>query len=146
MRRLGIILAVVGLSLVSSRLVFAEAPRQAALPLVLTKGLDAYVLEGPEAAVREWIKGGPIESDPNAQKSAETFKEVESFYGKFKNAELIRVKKVTHSSRLYYLQMNYEKGPLFARFLCYRVGQAWIVSGRFVVDTDPSRVLPPALL
>ena len=112
------------------------------VPDVIIKGLDAYPLEGPEAAVKTWIRGGPIEADSQALANAGSFKEVEAYYGRYLGYQFISAKHLTVSTKFVYLQMNYEKGPLFVRFLCYWTGSSWVVTGRFVFNTDPQQVLP----
>jgi hypothetical protein len=44
-----------------------------------------------------------------------------------------------------YLTINYEKGPLFARFLAYRIRNDWVLPD-FTFDTKPEAVFPPELL
>lgn len=109
------------------------------IPSVIISGLDAYKLQGAEAAIRRWIKGGPIEGDAKALASVDALKEIETVYGKYVGYQLIRTEYLTASSKLTYLQMNYEKGPLFVRFLCYWTGSRWVVTGRFLFDTEPQK-------
>lgn len=116
-------------------------PEDEGLPAIIISGLDAYTLEGAEAAVKAWIKGGPNESDPNILTIVDTFKEVESRYGLYTGHEVISIKILTPSSKLVYLQMNYEKGPFFCRFLSYRHAGTWVVSGRLAFDTDPQKIM-----
>jgi hypothetical protein len=44
-----------------------------------------------------------------------------------------------------YLTINYEKGPLFGRFLAYRIRNDWILPD-FTFDTKPEAIFPPELL
>ncbi len=120
----------------------APAPAEdEGLPFIILSGLDAYALEGAEAAIKTWIRGGPNESDSTLPILTETFKEVEDRYGRYTGYEIISIKTLTPSSKLVYLQMNYEKGPFFSRFLCYRHAGSWVVSGRLAFDTDPQKIL-----
>lgn len=111
------------------------------LPEVILTGLQAYSMKGPEAALNAWTKGGPLENDPKVLGSVRVFQEVEKYYGRYNGYNLIRQKKLAPNSKLIYLQMNYEKGPLFIRFLCYFSGDQWVVSGRLVLNTEPDEVL-----
>ena len=115
------------------------------IPDILLSGLSAYQSDGPEAAIRNWVKGGPIDGETAVLKSSPLFNRVEQFYGPYLGYELIHVEDITPSSRLVYLQMNYEKGPLFTRFLCYEARSSWIVAGQLIFDTDPQKVLPELL-
>ena len=111
------------------------------LPAIIISGLDAYTLEGAEAAIKAWIKGGPSESDSTLPILTETFSQVEKSYGRYLGYEVMSIKTLASNSKLVYLQMNFEKGPFFCRFLCYRHADAWIVSGRLAFDTDPQKVM-----
>lgn len=115
----------------------AESPL---LP-VLQAGFDDYALQGAEGALKTWAKNGPLEGDPKILESAHIFHEVEKYYGRYTGFHVIQKKELTPVSRLIYTQINYEKGPFFARFLCYFTGTQWVVAGRLVLDTEPDRVL-----
>lgn len=119
----------------------AAAVPEEGLPNIIISGLDAYALEGAEAAIKAWIKGGPNESDPNILSVVDMFKEVETRYGLYIGYEVISIKDLTASSKLVSLQLNYEKGPFFCRFLCYKQGDAWLTTGRLAFDTDPQKIL-----
>ena len=118
------------------------AAEEKTLPPVLLSGLDAYALGGPENAVKAWMKDGPLENDPKVLASAHAFQEVEKYYGAYKGYEVVREKSLTSVSKLVFIQMNYEKGPFFVRFLCYLSGSRWVVAGRLILNTDPSEILP----
>ena len=111
------------------------------LPPVISAGMDVYAIEGAESAVKTWVKGGPLEGDPKVLNSVQAFGEVEKFYGCYQGYHLVSQRNLTPTSKLIYLQMDYEKGPLFVRFLCYLAGDKWVVSGRMLLNTDPDAVL-----
>ncbi len=111
------------------------------LPPVIAAGMDVYAIEGAESAVKTWVKGGPLEGDPKVLNSVQAFDEVEKFYGRYEGYHLVSQRNLTPTSKLIYLQMDYEKGPLYVRFLCYLAGEKWVVSGRMVLNTDPDAVL-----
>ena len=114
---------------------------QKPLPQVIQAGFDDYVLKGAEGALTTWTKNGPLEGDAKIAESAGVFHEVEKYYGRYLSFHLIQQKELTPVSRLVYIQMNYEKGPFFARFLCYLAGTEWVVAGRLLLNTDPDQVL-----
>ena len=111
------------------------------LPPVIAAGMDMYAIEGAESAVKTWVKGGPLEGDAKVLSSVQAFNEVEKFYGKYEGSHLVSQRNLTPSSKLIYIQMNYEKGPLFVRFLCFLSGGKWVVAGRMVLNTEPDEVL-----
>ncbi len=110
-------------------------------PKIILDGLEAYTVTGAESAITTWVAGGPMEGDPSTLSGADTFKNVEAHYGHYQGYQLIESKVVSSTAKLIYLQMNYEKGPLFTRFLCYWTGNSWIVTGRLTFNIDPTEVL-----
>ena len=111
------------------------------VPDIVLAGLTAYQSQGAQVAIRIWTKGGPIEGNEDTLKSVEVFNQVQAVYGKYVGYELVKTQSINSTSKMVYLQMNYEKGPLFGKFLCYWTGNAWILTGRFVFNTDPKQVL-----
>ncbi len=112
----------------------------AQLPSIVLDGLSAYRTGGPDAAVRSWIKGSAVENSPEAQSQGNVFRQVESMYGKFIGYDTIKTKELTKSCTLVYLTLNYERGPLFALFVCYHAMDKWIISS-FNFHTKPEQIL-----
>ena len=115
------------------------------IPPIIEAGMDDYAIQGAEGALKTWTKGGPLEGDAKVLGSAQVFHEIEKYYGQYRSYHLISQKGLTPSSKLLYIQMNYDKGPLFLRFLCYLSGDRWVVAGRLLLNTDPDQVLQPVL-
>ena len=111
------------------------------LPPVIAAGMDVYAIEGAERAIQTWMKGGPLENDDKVTTSAAVFQEVEKYYGKYKGYRAIGQKTLSPEAKLVFVQMNFEKGPLFLRFLCYLASDKWIVAGKLAGNTDPVEVL-----
>ncbi len=111
------------------------------LPLILVAGFNQYQTQGAAAAVTEWVKGGPSETDSNSiQSLLKAFNQMETLYGKYTGYEVMQVVDLSATARQVTIQINYEKGPLFIRFLCYYADAGWIVSGRIVFATDPEKI------
>jgi hypothetical protein len=111
------------------------------VPKVIVSGLDAYKAEGPDAAVKAWIKGSPVEGSKEALSQANNLRQVQDFYGTYKTFHLIQSRNLGPTSRMVYLVLDYEKGPLFAKFLVFRAEQGWIVAS-FSFNTHPEAILP----
>ena len=116
------------------------------IPKIIKSGLSAYKSNGPEAAIAEWIKGSPFEGSKDAMSQANLFKQVETYYGKYMDYQPIAVIKLTPTTKIVYLSMNYETGPVFCKFLIYKTQDSWILSGKFNFHTEPEQVLPEGLL
>lgn len=132
--RAGILMLV--LSLGSAEFVFAED-----LPAVITKGLTAYKETGADAAIQAWLIGSPMEGDKDALSQSSILHQIEGFYGKYTGFEVIKDVDITSSSRMHYIQLSFEKGPVFTFFLTYKKGEEWIVIN-FKFHTEPDSIFP----
>ena len=123
----------------------AAANTAAPLPRILYLGLEAYRAEGPQSAMRAWVKNGPLDGTDLAANQANALEGAQAPYGVYRSYDVIRSQDLTPASRMYFISIDYDRGPLFLRFLVYRVNTSvdWIVTG---VDFDarPERVLPEA--
>jgi hypothetical protein len=117
------------------------ANRAAELPSVVLSGLEAYKAKGPEEAVMSWVKNGPLDGDKDALSQANVLRQVQTFYGSYESFDVISSRDLTQRVRIVYLVMNYEKGPLFGKFVCYRSDREWMVTN-FVLNTKETAVLP----
>jgi hypothetical protein len=115
------------------------------VPSPITTGLAAYAFQGADAAVKEWVKNSSREGSPEASIQINYLKQVESMYGKFQSYHLVQVHALSSLTLIVYLTINFEKGPLFARFLAYRMRNDWVLPD-FAFDTKPEAIFPPELL
>jgi len=121
----------------------AESPQGDAdkLPKVIVSGMNAYKADGPNAAVRAWIKGSPIEGSKEVLSQANNLRQIQDFYGAYKGFHLIQSKDLSSNTRVIYLTIDFELGPVFAKFLMYRAEQDWILTS-FLLNTNPDVILP----
>jgi hypothetical protein len=110
-------------------------------PGIVSTGLKEYKDNGPEAAIKAWIKGSAVETSVEAQSQANLFRQVETLYGKYIGNELVMTKEINKTSSMVYLTLNYEKGPVFASFLVYKNGGNTIIA-MFNFNTKPEAILP----
>ena len=116
------------------------------LPAVVVEGLKAYKESGPEAALKAWIKGGPMEKkEKESLQYGASFTAIEEFYGHYRSYHRIETKELTPISRLYALSMDYERGPVFARFFAYKGEKDWILVS-FDFNTKPEAIIPGLIL
>lgn len=114
----------------------AEAPA----PIVIT-GLEAYKEKGPEEAVKAWIKGSGIDGSKDALAQSNTLRQVEDYYGKYQSYEVVKTQSISPRVQAVYLVLDYEKGPLFAKFVNYRTDQGWVLA-YFSFNTKEEVILP----
>ena len=126
---------------------FAPFPAQADqdIPDVVLAGLNEYKANGPEAAIKAWIKGSAYETSVEALSQANLFRQVETMYGKFQGYQLIKNKEITKSSKVIYITMDFERGPVFASFLVFQ-GKEKRVIASFNFNTKPEAILPNCFL
>jgi hypothetical protein len=123
-----------------------EAHHHFDVPHLIIDGLIAYHDKGPDEAVRTWIKDSPIDGSKDALNQANNLRQVQSHYGVFRSFEVIGLQDLSQRVRTVYVVLNYDKGPLFGRFMLYRsVDQDWLLTS-FNFNTDPQAILPTSML
>jgi hypothetical protein len=132
------------LSIVQCLPAIAQSHSTDDIPKIVLSGLEAYKAEGAEAAITAWIKGSPIDGSKDALSQANILRQIQDFYGPYKAFDLIRSRILTPNVRVIYLTLNYEKGPLFAKFVVYQNAQGWILTN-FLFNTKEELILPQTL-
>ena len=128
----------------------AQTPDSApgALPSIITDGLALYKTNGPEAVIRSWIKGGPLDGNRDAFAQVGLLRQAQDLYGIYQGFEVYSSQPLSRRTQLTYLVMHYAKGPLFARLVTYQTSDGWmVISFNFSKDDSilPELMpLPPA--
>jgi len=145
--RIAYIFASVVLVLGFSQYIRAHAPLPAPeeIPKIIQFGLETYKSEGPEAAVKAWIKGGPYDGNRDVSTGqASILRQAQGTYGTYRGYEVIRIQDISASVRVIYLTLNFERGPVFSRFIVFRSEQgAMITALNFSVK--PEDIVPTLL-
>ncbi len=142
-RNRGLVLLV--LVLLNIPVIAGAKEQRVGVPDTIQRGMGDYGFQGAEAAVKAWTKGSTQEGSPEALIQVNNLKQVESQYGKFLGHHVIQVHELTPWTLIVYLSINYERGPLFARFIAYRLKDSWILP-EFSFHTKPEAIFPPNLL
>ena len=111
------------------------------LPPIIILGLETYKTSGPEEAVRTWIKGSALDGSKDALSQANLLRQIQDYYGTYRTFEIVSARDLSPRTRVIYLVLDFEKGPLFAKFVVYRSGQAWILA-YFNFNTKEELVFP----
>jgi hypothetical protein len=114
------------------------------LPKIILSGLEAYKAEGPDAAIKAWIKGSPVDGSKEALAQANILRQIQDFYGAYKTFDVIHIRNLSPNVRIVYLALDFEKGPLFAKFAVYQTAQGWILTN-FNFNTKDELIIPPSL-
>jgi len=125
----------------------AETPPAAAqqLPRSIRDGLGAYKTSGPDAAMRVWFRGSVLERSSVVKSQAKELKGIKKVYGTFRGYHLVHAQKLTPSTRIIYLAIDLEEGPLFARFLVFKRRTKWLVV-KMDFALVPEEVYPERIL
>jgi len=91
--------------------------------------------------VKVWVRNGPLDGDKSALSQANVLRQIQDYYGAYQSFDLIAAYDLTQRVRLVYVVMNFEKGPVFGKFICYRSDREWMVTN-FVLNTKDTEVLP----
>ena len=89
------------------------------IPRVIVDGIEKYRFSGADEAVKIWLEPIRPQTQEAAAAYAEALRDAEGQYGKFVGYHLVSIKRLSAATTLVYLALNYEYGPLFARFLVY---------------------------
>ena len=129
--------------LVFASAAFAQAPSPKAH---FEAGARAYLKDGANAAIAEWIKGSALEGNTQATSQANSLRQIEDFYGKPEAFEVLSENKLSERSSLVLAVINYQKGPLYARFQVFKLSSGgWVVT-EFKVHTEAAQLFPNSAL
>jgi hypothetical protein len=139
MRRLALFLSAV--CLLPAPWSRGQSDRGTPLPKILAAGFDAYRAGGPDEAMRVWIRGGPLESAPDAGKEEQILHAAQGQFGPWRSVDVISIHQISASTQIFYLTLDFDRGPLFAKFVIYRTEPGWVVSSVLFSPNDAD-VLP----
>jgi hypothetical protein len=114
------------------------------VPPFIAAGMAAYRDEGLEAAMKIWLKNTPQGFSEGDVSNANLLNLVSDQYrfGKFRQFEVASVRQIAPSTRIYYLVLNYDNGPVFARFIVYRTpDHGWILNS-YKFDINMDAIIP----
>jgi hypothetical protein len=114
------------------------------VPKIILSGLEAYKSDGADAAMKAWIRGSALDGSKDALSQANILRQIQDFYGAYKAFDLIRTRSLSPNIRVIYLALDYERGPLFAKFVVYQTQQGWILTN-FTFNTKEELILPQSL-
>lgn len=102
---------------------------------LINAGLTAYKDKGPEEAMKVWIKGSPLDGSKDALNQANNLRTIETYYGNYQSADIIKTRDISGSVKVIFIVMNYATGPVFGRFIVYHGTQGWLLT-RFNFNLD----------
>jgi hypothetical protein len=109
--------------------------KNASVPDIIERGFEIYRAKGPLEGIKVWSKNGPKENDPRHSSAANSLLEMQDFYGPLKSYSVVSFQGWSPLSKSVNIVMEFEKGPVFARFLVHQMDQQWILS-TFKLDSE----------
>jgi len=114
------------------------------VPHIVINGLIAYRDKGPEEAVKAWVKDSVLDGNANAMTAVDSLRHALNYYGPYRNFEVLTTQDLSRRVRVTYVVMNFDKGPLFGRFMAYRSeDHGWLLLN-FDLNMQPEMILPNA--
>ena len=139
------LLAVVPL-LLAAQLAWGATPSEVInLPEEILRGLSAFKTNGGRVAVENWTRGGPLENTDVETSDADAIEKLEDLYGRYQGYSAVAQIQLTPASRLIYLEIQLEKGPVYFKFHVY-AGKFGTRVVAIDVDPVPERILPTYVL
>jgi hypothetical protein len=114
------------------------------VPPFIAAGMAAYRDEGLDAAMKIWLKNAPQGSSGSEKSNADLLIAApqQYQYGRFRQFDVASMRQLSPSTRIYYLILNYDNGPVFARFIVYRTADhGWILNS-YKFDIDMDNIIP----
>jgi hypothetical protein len=100
---------------------------------------DPFLLYHP--LNRFGLKGSPLEGNRDALTQSNMLRQIQDYYGSYQSFDTISTRNLTSNAQMIYFVMNYEKEPVFGKFLIYHTKVGWVTVS-FIFNTKPEVILP----
>lgn len=130
-------LIVVAFSLITGKIALAE---DRDLKIIIS-GFEDYKAFGSNKALRTWLKYGPQENTDYAASLSEKLSNAERLYGDYKSYEVLLKHKWSNYVMYCFTVINYDKGPLFAKFMLFKYRNDYITYA-IEFDANPEIIMP----
>ncbi len=117
------------------------ADSDAALPPVLQSGLALWPKGGVNLAMDAWQKGGLLEGDSKVAAQVNYFRRLDRALGDYNSCGAIDAKKISQTSQILYLSLNFARGAVYGRFVLYLRDKSWVVQN-MDFSTKPEAMMP----
>jgi hypothetical protein len=108
------------------------------LPHIVASGLKAFRDGGPDEAITAWIRGSVLDGTSQAN----LLHQIQSLYGPYRTFDLIGSRQLGSRTQILYLTLDFDKGPVFAKFVVYKTDQGSILAS---LDFDMKDDILPTL-
>lgn len=123
-----------------------NAANQTGARALVERGLVSYIKEGPDVAMKTWVKGSGMEGNTQSLTQANGLRQIEDFYGKPESFDIVREVVISPRAQMIVFTINHAKGIVFGRFQAYRTqGGEWIAT-EFKFHTEAAVLLPAEMV
>lgn len=113
---------------------------------LIKAGVTSYKKEEAKACILAWLKGSALEGSKEALSQANMLRQIEDFYGKVIDYDIIKINNLSKRSQICFLVINYQKGPLYCRFQVYKnMNDKWVAT-EFKFHTEANMIFPSNLV
>lgn len=125
--------------------VYAADGNSTDIPRPLTQALSVYKKEGIPGFMTTLMRGSPLEGNQEIRQQVQVLEKLESYYGHYQSYDVVRVNRLSESTRLIYFLLNYEKGPVFGMLTAFKDGDRETITS-FQFHTKAEKIFPESLL
>jgi hypothetical protein len=115
------------------------------LPEIISSALEKYQKEGADQLIPNLLIGSPIEGDKTILSKVSLIRQIEGFYGKYLNTDLVKAVDITPTTTLVFFVMNYEKNPLYGSATVFKANGKEIIPA-FNFHTDIQLIFPSKII
>ncbi|HAS8547616.1 TPA: hypothetical protein I7775_21760 [Vibrio vulnificus] len=115
-------------------------------PKIIEDGFVAYLSNGPKSAIEAWTKGSVLENSKSALAQANTFRQIEDFYGHYEDFEVYKKLEFTDRTHMYFIVAHYEKGAVFSKFSTYLNSDNKTVVSHLNFTTEAEKLWPESVI
>jgi hypothetical protein len=120
---------------------WSQSETSVPLPKILAAGFDSYRSAGPDEAMRVWLRNSPLEGTSDAGTQEQILHAAGGRFGPWRSFDVVSDRTVSASTRIIYMTLDFDRGPLFAKFVLYRSAAGYIVTSLLFSPND-AEVLP----
>ena len=114
-------------------------------PDVIKRGFDDYRTHGSKRALETWARYGIMQNSEAVKNYIRELAIVDKQYGRFRGHHITGMDELSPNTFIVYATIEFDRGPLFARFLAYNgIYRSTVVDMKF--NILPEGILPDALL
>jgi hypothetical protein len=112
------------------------------LPPIIEAGFAVWTKGAAmDGVFNVWQKGGVLEGDSKGAGQANYLRTVIQLAGNYVSHDVLQTKLIGRSSKVIYMEIEFDRAAVYARFLVYRTEKGWVVQS-MDFSTRPEALMP----